>query len=113
MHATRQLVFPFGPIDVTGTFQVKSEAISNAGRADGREFWCSILADWRDAPSSPARRADGRGSNAFQLNGWRDAPSSPARRTIMRAKSKLPQHRRAARHHTLRDAPMAEDLHQN
>lgn len=32
MHATRQLVFPSGPIDVTGTFQVESEAISNAGR---------------------------------------------------------------------------------
>ncbi|YP_008992298.1 hypothetical protein Salmi_Mp086 (mitochondrion) [Salvia miltiorrhiza] len=32
MHATRKLVFPSGPIDVTGTFQVESEAISNAGR---------------------------------------------------------------------------------
>jgi hypothetical protein len=32
MHATRQLVFPSGPIDVTGAFQVESEAISNAGR---------------------------------------------------------------------------------
>ncbi|MCI89567.1 hypothetical protein A2U01_0110856, partial [Trifolium medium] len=21
---------------------------------DGREFWCSILADWRDAPLLPA-----------------------------------------------------------
>lgn len=30
MHATRKLVFPSGPIDVTGTFQVESEAISNA-----------------------------------------------------------------------------------
>lgn len=32
MHATRKLVFPSGPIDVTGTFQVESKAISNAGR---------------------------------------------------------------------------------
>lgn len=32
MHATRKLVFPSGPIDVTGTFQVESEAISNARR---------------------------------------------------------------------------------
>lgn len=32
MHATRELVFPSGPIDVTGTFQVESEAISNARR---------------------------------------------------------------------------------
>lgn len=30
MHATRQLVSQSGPIDVTGTFQVESEAISNA-----------------------------------------------------------------------------------
>ncbi|WVZ26902.1 hypothetical protein V8G54_000071 (mitochondrion) [Vigna mungo] len=30
--ATRKLVFPSGPIDVTGTFQVESEAISHAGR---------------------------------------------------------------------------------
>ena len=32
MHATRKLVFPSGPIDVTGTFQVEYEAISNARR---------------------------------------------------------------------------------
>lgn len=32
MHATRKLVFPSGPIDVTGTFQVESEAISNEKR---------------------------------------------------------------------------------
>ena len=30
--ATRKLVFPSGPIDVTGSFQVESEAISNARR---------------------------------------------------------------------------------
>lgn len=39
MHATRKLVFPSGPIDVTGTFQVESEAISNAGRF---LFFCAI-----------------------------------------------------------------------
>lgn len=32
MHATRKLLFPSGPIDVTGTFQVESEAISNEKR---------------------------------------------------------------------------------
>ncbi|MCI63460.1 hypothetical protein A2U01_0084717 [Trifolium medium] len=29
--------------------------------------WCSILADWRDAPSSPARRAIDRASSNQSL----------------------------------------------
>lgn len=38
MHATRKLVFPSGPIDVTGTFQVESEAISNEKRFRWKDF---------------------------------------------------------------------------
>ncbi|MCI78952.1 hypothetical protein A2U01_0100223, partial [Trifolium medium] len=29
----------------------------SARHADGRKFWCSILADWCDAPLLPARCA--------------------------------------------------------
>ncbi|MCI42125.1 hypothetical protein A2U01_0063360, partial [Trifolium medium] len=44
-----------------------------ARREDGREFWCSILANWRDAPLLPARRATHRSfSNPLTLI-WRNA----------------------------------------
>ncbi|MCI48008.1 hypothetical protein A2U01_0069251, partial [Trifolium medium] len=38
----------------------------SARHADGREFWCSILADWRDAPLLLARR---QLTEAFQPSG--------------------------------------------
>lgn len=73
MHATRKLVFPSGPIDVTGTFQVESEAISNAGRF---LFFCvlflilkSMLNTWNSmlyflilSPCGPPERQPEKGS---------------------------------------------------